>query len=64
MRMYICEHVCILAKSRKRSQIKLFFSPLSYFYFAFISKGSIVSGERSRVFFFSFYASFFFILVC
>lgn len=36
---------------------------MSYFYFVFISKGSIVSGERSRVFFFSFYA-FFFLYPC
>lgn len=55
--IFICEHVYTLDKSRKENRIK-FFSPVSYFYFVFISKGAIVSGKRSRVFFFSFYAFF------
>lgn len=63
--MCVCVCVCTLAKSRRESQIKLFFFPTSYFYFAFISKQAIVYREGSRgggcLLFFSF---FFFLSPC
>lgn len=55
--IYVCVYlrVCALTKSRKESQIRLLFSPTSYFYFVFISKGTIVYGEGSRGFFLLFF---------
>jgi len=61
----VCVYVRTLAKSRKESQIKLFFSLTSYFYFIFISKGAIVYREGSRGGGSSlFLLFFFFFLVC
>lgn len=59
--IYVCVYlrVCALTKSRKESQIRLLFSPTSYFYFVFISKGTIVYGEGSRVFFSSLFSAYF-----
>lgn len=57
--IYICEHVCTLAKRRKESQIKLFF-PLWVIFILFLFQRELLCLGRSQGgVFFSFYAFFF-----
>lgn len=58
----MCVRICVcvhLPKAERKVKLSYFFSPTSYFYFVFISKGTIVCGEGSRGFFFSFFLHFF-----